>query len=122
MAKKLPSDLEADVPMREHLDQAARAVMDGGRAIASELPGAVDGARDAVGSASAAVDHLSDQGVIAAMGLSAGVLIGLFLAGAPRFILALAFLPTAITVRSAMVRGVGPARLVTPREARPAKG
>ena len=116
MAKKPHSDLEAGVPMMEHLDQASRAVMDGGRAVASQLPGAVDGARDAVGSASAAVDDLSDQGVIAAMALSAGVLLGLFLAGAPRVILALALLPTAITVRSAMQRGVALGRLVTPRE------
>ena len=116
MAKKPHSDLESDVPMREQLDQATRAVMDGGRAVASQLPSAVDGARDAVGLASAAIDDLSDQGVIAAMALSGGVMLGLFLAGAPRLILALAFLPTAITVRSAMQRGVGPARLVTPRE------
>lgn len=113
---KSHSELETDVPLREHLDQATRAVMDGGRAVASQLPGAVDGARDAVGSATAAIDDLSDQGVIAATALSAGVMLGLFLAGAPRLILALAVLPTAITARSAMQRGVKPARLVKPRD------
>jgi hypothetical protein len=119
MAQKSHSEIEPDVltdsPMREQLDHATRAVMDGGRAVASQLPGAIEGARGAVGSASAAIDDLSDQGVVAAMALSAGVTIGLFLAGAPRLILALACLPTAIAVRSAMQRGVGPVQLVTPR-------
>ena len=115
MAQKLESDLESDSTMRGQFDQATRAVIDGGRAVASQVPGAIDSARDAVSSASAAIDDLSDQGVIAAMALSAGVTVGLFLAGAPRLILALACLPTAITVRSAMQRGVLPAQLVKPR-------
>ena len=55
MATKPHSDLEPDVPMKQRLDHATRAVMDGG-------------------------------------------------------------LPTAIIVRSAMQRGVGPARLVTSLE------
>ena len=109
------SDLASDVPMKDRFDQATRAVMDGGRAVASQVPSAIDSARDAVGSASAAVDYLSDQGVIAAMALSGGVMLGLFLAGAPRLILALALLPTAITARSAMQRGVEPGLLVKPR-------
>jgi len=115
MAKHPQSELESDVPIREQFEQATRAVVEGGRAVASQLPGALDGAREMVGSASAAVDDLSDQGVVAAMALSAGVTIGLFLAGAPRLILALACLPTLIAVRSALQRGVGPAQLVTPR-------
>lgn len=111
MAKK-PSDLESDVPA---LDQATRAVVGSGRVVADHLPGALDGARGMMASASAAIDDLSDQGVVAAMAVSAGVTLGLFLGGAPRLILALACLPLAITARSALQRGVGPARLVTPR-------
>jgi len=109
------SDLEHDEPMRERLDRATRAVTDGGRAVASQVPSALDGARDALGSASAVVDDLSDQGLTAAMALSGGVVLGLFLAGAPRAILALALLPAAITVRSAIQRGVGPIGLVPPK-------
>ena len=62
--------------------------------------------------ASGQLDDLSDQGVVAALGLSAGVTIGLFLAGAPRLILALALIPAAIIIRAAMQRDVGPSRLV----------
>ena len=111
MAKK-PSDLETDVPK---LAQAARTVIDSGRAAANQLPSAFDGARDMVGSASAAIDDFSDLGVVAATAMSAGVTLGLFLAGAPRLILALACLPMIITARSALQRGVGPAQLVAPR-------
>lgn len=51
------------------------------------------------------MDDLSDQGVITALALSSDVLIGLFLAGAPRPILVLGLLPIAITARAAMHRG-----------------
>jgi hypothetical protein len=115
MAKHPQSEPASDVPMREQFEQATLTVVEGGRAVASQVPAALDGARDMVGSASAAVDDLSDQGVVAAMALSAGVTLGLFLAGAPRVILALACLPTLITVRSVLQRGVGPGQLVTPR-------
>jgi len=59
----------------------------------------------------AVVDRV-DMGVVAALGFALGVSSGLVLAGAPRVILALSAVPVALTLRSAMTRGVRPARLV----------
>lgn len=103
---------QAERSMEDVEDGGAASLMERGRAVAEQLPDAVDGARGMIEAAKGQVDELSDQGVIAAVAFSAGVTIGLFLAGAPRLILALALLPTAITLRSAMQRGVRPGRLV----------
>ncbi len=94
------------------MDEAARSLLGRGRAVMDQLPDAVEGARGAIGTAQGQVDELSDEGVVAAVAFSAGVTMGLFLAGAPRVILALTLVPTAITLRSALRRGVRPARLV----------
>ena len=65
-----------------------------------------------MGDAQDHVNQLSDMGVVAALGFALGVSSGLVLAGAPRVILALSAVPVALTLRSAMTRGVRPARLV----------
>jgi hypothetical protein len=103
---------QAEPGVEDATDTAAASLMERGRAVADQLPDAVDGARGMIEAAQGQIDDLSDQGVIAAVAFSAGVTVGLFLAGAPRLILALALLPTAITVRSAVQRGVRPSRLV----------
>jgi hypothetical protein len=115
MATTNTSDTGPTHRLAERVDDAAQSLLERGRAVADQLPGAVDGARDMVEAASSQLDDFSDQGVIAALGLSAGVTIGLFLAGAPRVILGLALIPVAITVRAAMQRGVSPSRLVKGR-------
>src|SRR5579864_800738 len=89
-----------------------QALADRSRAVADQWPEAVDSARGMIGAAQDQVDELSDQGVIAAAAFSAGVTVGLLFAGAPRFILALALMPTALTLRSAVQRGIRPSRLV----------
>ena len=100
-------DVDEAEPGREAPTLAER-----GRAVADQLPAMVEGAGGFIEAAAAQMDDLSDQGVIAAVALSAGVTIGLFLAGAPRAILALALLPLAITARAAMQRGVRVSRLI----------
>jgi hypothetical protein len=52
------------------------------------------------------------MGVVAALGFALGLSSGLWLAGAPRVILALSAVPAALTLRSALTRGVRPAGLV----------
>jgi hypothetical protein len=103
-------------PAGDAVDGALHSLMDQGRAVADQIPGAVDEARSALNSAqgqlNGQLDGLSDRGVIAAVGFSAGVTAGLFLGGAPRIILALSVLPVALTVRSALNRGVRVSRLV----------
>jgi hypothetical protein len=96
----------------EQVEDPAGSLLDRGRAVAEQLPNAVDGAWGVIAAAHGQVDDLSDQGVITAVAFSAGDTMGLILAGAPRLILALALIPTAITARSAILRGVRPARLV----------
>lgn len=112
MAKNGRHTLESPEDAPASVDAVAQTLMDRGRAVADQWPEAVDSARGMIGAAQDQVDELSDQGVIAAVGFSAGVTVGLLLAGAPRFILALALLPTAITVRSAVQRGIRPAGLM----------
>jgi hypothetical protein len=114
MPKNGTSGTDQSDRIGEHVDEAAQSLMERGRAVANQLPEAVDGARGMIEAASSQMDGLSDQGVIAAVALSAGVAIGLFLGGAPRPILVLALLPTAITARSAMQRGVRASRLISP--------
>jgi hypothetical protein len=84
---------------------ALHSVIDQGRIVAEQLP-SVDDARTAFNAAQDQLDGLSDRGVTAAAGFSAGVTTGLFLAGAPRLILALSVIPLAVTLRSAMGRGI----------------
>ncbi|MGH2464027.1 MAG: hypothetical protein ACRDGI_01055 [Candidatus Limnocylindrales bacterium] len=94
------------------MEDGLRSVLDRGRAVADHLPDAVGEARAALDAAQGQLDLLSDRGVIAAVGFAAGVTTGLFLAGAPRAILAVSMLPLAVTVRSALTRGVRLSRLV----------
>jgi hypothetical protein len=96
----------------EQIEDPAGSLLRRGRVVAEQLPSAVSGAWGLMTAAHGQVDDLSDQDVITAVSFSAGVTMGLFLAGAPRLILALALIPTAITARSAILRGVRPARLV----------
>lgn len=112
MAKKPASDVTAPEGLLERADQASHSLVERGREVMDQAPAIVEGAGAVVGAAAAQVDELSDQGVMAALGLSSGVLLGLFLAGAPRPILSLALLPIAITARAAMQRGVRVSRLL----------
>jgi len=112
MAKNTHQTLEPPDETAASADAIAQTLMDRGRAVADQLPDVVDSAREMVGAAQGQVDDLSDQGVLAAAAFSAGIAVGLLLAGAPRIILALALMPTALTVRSAMQRGIRPSGLV----------
>jgi hypothetical protein len=94
------------------IDEGMRSIIDRGRAVADHLPDAVGEARSALDAAQGQLDLLSDRGVIAAVGFCAGITTGLFLAGAPRAILAVSMLPLGVTVRSALTRGVRLSRLV----------
>lgn len=111
MAKKLTPEQDPE-DAHDTTGDAPQSLVDRGRAVADQIPGIVGSAGEVIEAASAQMDDLSDQGVIAAVALSAGVTIGLFLAGAPRPILAFALLPLAITVRAAMQRGVRVSRLI----------
>lgn len=106
MARQPDSEPAVGDGLKAHIDEAAQSLAEHGRAVAGQLPGIVESAGGVVEAAAAQVDDLSDQGVIAALALASGVMIGLFLAGAPRPILALGLLPVAITARAAMQRGV----------------
>ena len=106
MAKKRDSEPGVGDGVKAHFDEAAQSLAEHGRAVAEQLPGIVESAGDIMEAAALQVDDLSDQGVIAALAVASGVMIGLFLAGAPRPILALGLLPVAITARAAMQRGV----------------
>ena len=119
MAKTRTSDAGQTDRLSERLDDATPSLLERGRLVAGQLPSAVHDARGMIAAASGQLDDLLDQDEIAAVGLSAGVTIGLFLGGAPRVILALALIPATITVRAAMERGVGPSRLVKPSGRRP---
>ncbi len=112
MAKKQDSDDAAAEGLRERADQASRFLAERGRAVMDQAPAVAEGVGVALGAASSQVDELSDQGVLTALALSSGVLLGLFLAGAPRPILALGLLPIAITARAAMHRGFRVSRLL----------
>ena len=67
----------------EQVEDPAGSLLDRGRAVAEQLPNAVDGAWGVIAAAHGQVDDLSDQGVITAVAFSAGITMGLFLAGAP---------------------------------------
>ena len=112
MARNGTSATEVGDSIGEAAGEGVHSLLDRGRAVADHLPAAVDDARSALGAAQDQFDQLSDRGVIAAVGFTAGMMTGLFLAGAPRLVLAASALPLAFTVRSALTRGVRLSRLV----------
>lgn len=106
-----------EIEVEDGLDEAdvaalADTLVERGRAVLERVPAVADSAREALADAQDQVNGLSDMGVIAAAGFALGVSSGLLMAGAPRVILALSAIPVALTLRSAMTRGVRPARLV----------
>ena len=112
MAKNGTSATATSEAAAEAVDDGVRSLLARGRTVADHLPEAVDEARSAIGAAQDQLDQLSDRGVIAAVGFTAGLSTGLFLGGAARPVVALSFLPLAFTVRSALTRGVRLSRLV----------
>src|SRR5665811_2128785 len=115
MAKNPPHQIDADeIAVGDVPDgpEVADALVARGRAAVDRVPAVADSAREALADAQDQVNKLSDMGVIAAAGFALGVSSGLLMAGAPRVILALSAIPVALTLRSAMTRGVRPARLV----------
>jgi hypothetical protein len=113
MTKKLADDLEMNgTHDASAISDVADALVTRGRAVVDRVPAVADGARGALAGAQGQVDQLSDAGLVGALGFTAGLTGGLFLAGAPRIILALSAIPMALTLRAAMSRGVGPGRLV----------
>ena len=113
MAKNTLDEIDVDdVPDGTSMGEAADALVARGRAVVDRVPAVADSAREALADAQDHVNQLSDMGVVAALGFALGVSSGLVLAGAPRVILALSAVPVALTLRSAMTRGVRPARLV----------
>ena len=111
MTKNAAATIELE-PTEEPVDRAVQALREQGRAIAGQVPAAVDTARSAFGAAEDQLDGLSDRGVIAAVGFSVGITAGLFLAGSSRAVLAISAVPIAVTIRSAFRRGVRFSRLV----------
>ena len=113
MAKNTLDEIDVDdVPDGTAISDVADALVAGGRAVVDRVPAVADSAREALADAQDQVNQLSDMGVVAALGFALGVSSGLLLAGAPRVILALSAVPVALTLRSAMTRGVRPARLI----------
>ena len=113
MAKNTLDEIAVDdVRNGTAIGDVADAFAAGSRAVADRVPGVADSAREALADAQDQVNQLSDMGVVAALGFALGVSSGLLLAGAPRVILALSAVPVALTLRSAMTRGVRPARLM----------
>ena len=106
MAKNGTAPTQERETPAETADDGFKALLDRGRSVADQLPDVVDDARAALDAAQVQLDLLSDRGVIAAVGFAAGIATGLFLAGAPRFILAVSMIPLAVTTRSALTRGV----------------
>ncbi len=105
MARNGNAPTQEGPDLGDALDDGIKTLIERGRAAADHLPDAVDAAQSQL-------DLLSDRGVIGAVGFSIGVTTGLFLAGAPRPILAVSLVPLAITVRAALTRGVRFSRLV----------
>lgn len=105
MARNGHAPTQEGESLSDAVDDGIKTLIERGRAAADHLPDAVDAAQGQL-------DLLSDKGVIGAVGFSIGVTTGLFLAGAPRPILAVSVIPLAITVRAALTRGVRLSRLV----------
>ncbi len=112
MVKNGSSAIEERDALAEEADDGFKSLLERGRSAVERLPDAVDDARSALDAAEGQLAGLSDRGVIAAVGFSAGISTGLFLAGAPRLILAASIVPVLITVRTALARGVWVSRLV----------
>jgi hypothetical protein len=112
MAKNGSSATDERDAVADAVDDGFKALLERGRSVADHVPDAIEEARSAVGAAQSQLDLLSDRGVIAAVGFSAGMTSGLLLAGAPRPVLAISLLPLALTVRAALTRGVRLSRLV----------
>ena len=112
MAKNRPHEIDPD-DLSDGKDMAdlAESIADRGRAVLRHLPSIADGAH-ALSGAQDQVDELSDIGAVAAAGFAVGVTGGLLLAGAPRPIVLLSMIPVALTLRSALARGVRLDRLM----------
>ena len=107
MARAKTTDIVKPGQVTTRLRDTRHALVARGRSIGDRLPAAVDGVRGSIDAASGQLERLSDEGVRSAFGLSAGVTIGLFIAGAPRVILGIALIPVAIIGRATMQRGAG---------------
>jgi hypothetical protein len=105
MAKANTTETVKPGQFSSRLRHTRQALVARGRSIGERLPGAVDGVRGSIDAASGQLEQLSDEGVRSALGISAGVTIGLFLAGAPRVILGVALIPVAIIGHATMQRG-----------------
>ncbi len=115
MAEKTLDDMDMDTDAEldgKGIIDVAEAIVARGRAVAERVPAVAGGARGALAEAQGQVNQLSDAGLIGAVGFTVGLTSGLFVAGAPRILLALSAVPVAITVRAAIARGVGPDRLM----------
>lgn len=112
MATKQASEVGSAGKVKEQFDTATQSLAERGRSVADQIPSIVEGAGGVIQAASSQLEDLSDNGVIVALGVASGVVVGLFLSGAPRPILALALVPVAITARAAMKRGVRVSRLL----------
>lgn len=112
MPKNQPDEIDlavdSDVP---DVGAIADSLVERGRAALDGVPAAADRARQALTGAQGQINGLSDVGVVAAAGFALGVTCGLFLGGAPRLILAISGIPVALTLQSAMSRGLRPVRL-----------
>ncbi len=113
MPKHRPDEVDLEGDSHEKDASAiADSLVERGRAALAGVPGGADRARQAVSDAQGQLNGLSDVGVVAAAGFALGVTCGLFLAGAPRLILAISAIPVALTLQSTMARGLRPVRLV----------
>jgi hypothetical protein len=111
--KTRPHEIDVDdLPDGEDVAAAAETLIDRGRAALERVPDVAVGARDVLVGAQGQLEDLSDLGAIAAAGFALGISGGLLLAGAPRAVLIVSLIPVALTLRSAMMRGVRPAKLV----------
>jgi hypothetical protein len=93
---------------RAAIDQGRAA----GRAALDRAPEVAGGARDIMVSAQDQIDELSDMGIVAAAGFAVGLSFGLMMAGVPRIFVVASAVPAALTMRSALARGIKPSRLV----------
>jgi hypothetical protein len=90
---------------------AGRAAIGTGRVALDRVPAVAGGARDILVRAQDQVDDMSDMGVVAAAGFAVGVSFGLMMAGVPRVAVIISTIPVALTMRSALARGIRPSRL-----------
>lgn len=113
MAKSPAHEIDHDeAPGAADAEAFTDALVERGRAVLGHVPDIADGAREAYAAAQEQVNGLSDLGVAAAAGFALGVSTGLLLAGAPRVVVGVSAVLVVLTLRSALSRGVRPARLV----------